>query len=99
MSPRPDQPASGPHARLHALLEELHSEILATGSLDPSDQELARHLAEDMQDLADRAQERGGPERRLGDRLRRSLQALAASRPELSNRVEQLMDQLAAVNL
>jgi hypothetical protein len=90
-----------PPPRLQQLLEDLHRELLATRTVDPKSRALMEHLASDLRTMSERSTTEPPAERygTLRERLLESVKTFEATHPKLSASIEQLIDQLAALNL
>ena len=87
--------------RLQRLLEDLHQELLSTRSVDPESRAMMDHLAADLRAFSARPPAGAAPEPyvSLRERLLESVKTFEAGHPRLSASIEQVIDQLAALNL
>ena len=84
---------------LHELLTELHQQLLEARSVDPKDQALLRHLAEDIRALT-AARPTAPPEYQIiRQRLMDGVSAFEASHPQLSKALANVIDTLALYNI
>ena len=84
---------------LHRLLTQLHEQLLGATSVDPKDQKLLRHLAEDIRVLT-KAQPTAPPEYPIiRQRLMDGVATFEASHPQLSKTLANVIDTLALYNL
>ena len=88
------------HRRLHEQLAQLHEELSSATSVAPADMELLRKLGEDIKVLSTaEPAARSSSYESMGKRTREAIQKFQATHPELSRRMERLIDQLALLNL
>ncbi|HUL49423.1 MAG TPA: DUF4404 family protein [Gemmatimonadales bacterium] len=84
---------------LHRLLTDLHQQLLEARSVDPKDQALLRHLAEDIRALT-KARPTEPPEYAIvRQRLMDGVSAFEASHPQLSQALANVIDTLALYNI
>ena len=87
------------HQQLRGELERLRAELRQTESLDESEREMLRRLAEDIEGLLarkdDRPQQYGG----LSERLREAVARLEASHPRATLLMRQVIDSLAYLGI
>lgn len=78
-------------------LEELHSEIEHTDSVDEKGRELLHDIKTDIRDLLERSSDDGviQAEPETLDRLQEAMAALEASHPTLTSMLSQVLDTLS----
>lgn len=81
---------------LHKLLEELHTEIEHTQSMDKKDQELLRDLGNDIRWLLERSEaDQVQVRQSLLERLEESISYLEISHPTLTNTLTGILESLS----
>jgi tRNA C32,U32 (ribose-2'-O)-methylase TrmJ len=86
--------------QLHEKLKELHAQLQQLESVDEPDRSLLQELSADIQELLE---QQGHHEthqyRRLGDRLRETIEKLEASHPSLAMLMGQMADALSKMGI
>lgn len=81
---------------LHKLLEELHTQIEHTQSMDKKDQELLRDLGNDIRWLLERSEaDQVQVRQSLLERLEESISYLEISHPTLTNTLTGILESLS----
>ncbi len=81
--------------QLREQLQQLHTELERTESVDQASRDMLRHLISDVQELLDRSEE--GPSQRdrpFLNRLRKGIAAFEATHPELTLTMSEVVDTL-----
>jgi len=85
--------------KLREQLEQLHAELARVKSLDSTEAEMLQHLASDIQEVLEREENQAQHYSGLGDRLKETVARLEASHPEATERMRQVIDQLAYLGI
>ena len=85
--------------QLRTQLEQLHAELAQVKSLDSDEADMLQHLASDIQELLEREENDASHYGGLGERLTESIARLEASHPEATERMRQVIDQLAYLGI
>jgi hypothetical protein len=89
------------HSKLHSLLTTLHSELKATGTVDPATRRLLEQVTADIRPIVDAGPEQGtaGAYSGLQGKLRAAVVEFEASHPQLARTIEGVVDSLASYNI
>lgn len=85
--------------QLQAQLEQLHSELRRTDTVDERERETLRALAADIEELLKRGDDHTQGYGGLSERLKESVAQLEASHPEATLLMRQLIDSLAFMGI
>ncbi len=85
--------------RLREQLEQLHAELAHVKNLDGTEAEMLQHLADDIREVLEREENQAQHYSGLGERLKEAVARLEASHPQATDRMRQLIDQLAYLGI
>lgn len=85
--------------KLRADLEALHAQLKQTDSVDSEQRQLLQALADDIQALLARYEDRDEQYSGLGDQLRDAIAKLEASHPSLTLAMRQVIDSLSFLGI
>ena len=88
---------AGPELREH--LEQLHSELEGTETVDARSRQLLHHIVDDIHDLLERSGESNHTHQSLLDRLREATRDFEESHPTLAATVGRVADALANLGI
>ena len=84
---------------LREQLEQLHSELSQTETVDARQRELLKTLEDDIQELLGREQNQPDHYRGLGERLSEAVAQLEASHPQVTLLMRRAIDSLAYLGI
>ena len=86
---------------LHALLAQLHAEVIATRPVDSESRDRLQRLAHDIRLLLDANPKPASPEpyQAMRPKLKDAVTTFEASHPQLSKTIENVIDTLALYNI
>ncbi len=85
--------------QLREQLEQLHAELAQVKTLDRTEAEMLEHLAGDIREVLEREESHARNYSGLGERLKEAVARLEASHPQATDRMRQLIDQLAYLGI
>jgi phosphoglycerate-specific signal transduction histidine kinase len=85
--------------KLREQLEQLHTELAQVKSLDSAEAEMLQQLANDIREVLERGENDASHYGGLGERLTESIARLEASHPEATDRMRQVIDQIAYLGI
>ena len=85
--------------KLRDQLEQLHAELAEVKTLDSAEAEMLQHLASDIRELLEREEDHAQHYGGLGERLKEAVARLEASHPQATDRMRQVIDQLAYLGI
>ncbi len=85
--------------QLREQLEQLHAELAQVKTLDSTEAEMLQHLARDIREVLEREENQAQHYSGLGERLKESVARLEASHPLATERMRQVIDQLAYLGI
>ena len=85
--------------QLREQLEQLHAELARVETLDSAEAEMLKHLAGDIREILEREEHHAEHYSGLGARLKAAVARLEASHPRTTERMRQVIDQLAYLGI
>jgi predicted component of type VI protein secretion system len=84
---------------LRQMLEQLHTELQRTDTIDERSRELLRSVLGDIEALLERKQERGAQPESITARLREAVRAFETTHPTLTDAINGVADALAKMGI
>ena len=84
---------------LRQMLEQLHTELQRTDTIDDRSRELLRSVLGDIEDLLDRKEKRGTQPESIVERLRETVRAFETTHPALTEAIGRVADALAGMGV
>jgi CII-binding regulator of phage lambda lysogenization HflD len=84
---------------LRQMLEQLHTEIQRTDTIDERSRELLRSVLGDIEDLLERKQKRGTQAESIIERLREAVRTFEKTHPTLTDTIGRVVDALAGMGI
>ena len=85
--------------QLREQLEQLHAELAQVKTLDSTEAEMLQRLAGDIREVLEREENHPRHYSGLGERLKETVVRLEASHPRATERMRQVIDQLAYLGI
>ena len=84
---------------LRQMLNELHTELQRTDTIDDPSRKLLRSLLDDIEDLLERKEKGGTQSQSVVERLRETVRAFETTHPALTEAIGRMADALAAMGV
>ena len=84
---------------LRQMLEQLHTELERTDTIDDRSRELLRSLIGDIEDVLERKPKEGTPPESIIERLREAVRAFETTHPTLTSAIGGVADALARMGI
>jgi predicted component of type VI protein secretion system len=84
---------------LRQMLEQLHTELQRTDTIDDRSRELLRSVLGDIEDLLERKQKRGRQPESIIERLREVVRTFEKTHPTLTDTIGRVADALAGMGI
>ena len=85
--------------QLREQLEQLHAELAQVKTLDSTEAEMLQRLAGEIREVLEREENHPRHYSGLGERLKETVARLEASHPRATERMRQVIDQLAYLGI
>jgi hypothetical protein len=84
---------------LRQMLEQLHTELQRTDTIDDRSRELLRSVVGDIEDLLERKEKQGAQAESIVERLRETVRAFETTHPTLTEAIGRVAEALAGIGV